>query len=173
MAAPVEDAAWIYYHTGRVNFARNDAFGFYLNAPLGKDHTIEAAGNNYAIALDLTLDFGTLAQDDRLFRDDVSFYVAVNAERTFDGKRSLKGHALVDETCPLFAASALCCRAGPLPRHRKPPKMTHTTLTTLADKSTKRCDGGVESGDVCDKRRRRIPRDRLSSLLHQAIVQTH
>jgi hypothetical protein len=28
--------------------------------------------------------------------------------------------------------------------------MTHTTLTTLADKSTKRCDGGVESGDCSE-----------------------
>jgi hypothetical protein len=54
---------------------------------------------------------------------------------------------LIDETCPLFAASTLCCRTGPLPRHGNPPKMTPTTLPARADKSTKRCDEGVESGD--------------------------
>lgn len=108
MAATIEDSSRINDHARGVNLSGNDAFGFNLNTPFGKDHTIEAAGNHYTVALDLSLDLRAFAQDDRLLRNDVSFDVAVNAERSCDGKRALKGHALIDETCPLFAACALC-----------------------------------------------------------------
>ena len=89
MATTVEDAPWVDNHTGGVNLSGNNALGFNLHAAFGENHTIEAAGNHYAVPFDLSLDFGSLAQDDRLFRDDVSFDVAVNAERTGDRKRAL------------------------------------------------------------------------------------
>ena len=147
MAAPVEDAPRVDDHAWGVHFPGNNALRFNLHAAFGENHTIEAAGNHYAVPFDLSLDFGALAQDNCLLRDDVSFYVAVNAERTGDCERALQGHTLIDETCPLFAASTLCCCAGPLPRHGNPPEMTPITLPARAGKSTKRCDAGVESGD--------------------------
>ena len=147
MAAAIEDAAGINDHAWGVNLTGNNTLGLYLHAPFGKDHTIEAPGNHHAVPFDLSLDFGAFAQDDCLLRDNVSFDVAVDAERTGDRKRALQGHTLVDETCPLFAASTLCCCTGPLPRHGNPPRTTSITLPTPADKSTKGCDAGVESGD--------------------------
>ena len=122
MAAAIKDATGINDHAWGVNFACDNPLGLYLHAPFGKDHAIEAAGNHHAVPFDLSLDFGAFAQDNRLLRDDVSFNVAVNAERAGDRKRPVQGHALVDETCPLFAASTPCCCAGPLPRHGNPPK---------------------------------------------------
>jgi hypothetical protein len=53
---------------------------------------------------------------------------------------------LVNEACPLFVARALC-RAGPLPSHNDPQGKTHSTLAAFRDKSTRRCDGVVESDD--------------------------
>lgn len=120
MAAAVEDASGIDYHARGVNLACNDPFGFNLNAPFGKNHTVETAGNHHAVTFDLALDLGTFAQDDRLLRNDISFDIAVYAKRARDRKRPLKGHALVDETRPLFAAATLRRRTGPLPRHGNP-----------------------------------------------------
>src|SRR5260370_11101664 len=124
MAAPVEDPARIDYHAWGVNLSSNNALGLNLNTPFGKNHAIEAAGNHHAVAFDLSLDFGAFPEDDRLLRDNVSFNVAVNAERAGDCQRSFKGYTLIDETCPDFAACALCCCAVPLPRHCKPPGKT-------------------------------------------------
>ena len=122
MAAPIEDAAGINDHAWGVNLTGNNTLGLYLHASLGKDHTIEAPGDHYTVPFDLSLDLGAFTQDNRLLRDDVPFDVAVNPERTGDRKRSLQRDTLVDETCPLFAASTLSCCAGPLPRHGNPPK---------------------------------------------------
>src|SRR4029077_1806165 len=109
VAAAIEDTPWINYHARGMNLSGNDAFRFNLNTPFGKNNTIEAPGNHYAVALNLSLDLRAFAQDDRLLRDDVSLDVAVNAKRTCDCERALKGHPLIDETCPLFAACALGC----------------------------------------------------------------
>ncbi len=168
MAAAIEDATGINDHARGVNLAGNNTLGLYLHASFGKDHPIEAPGNHHAVPFDLSLDFGAFAQDNRLLRDDVSFDVAVNAERTGDCKRALQGHALIDESCPLFAASTLCRCAGPLPRHGNPPGMTPITLPTPADKSTKRCDEGVESGDGFKNVGGSFHTLSVDDLLHQA-----
>jgi len=118
----IEDAARIDYHARGVNFAGDNTLGFNLNAAFCKNHAVEPARDHHAVAFDLSLDFGPFAEDDRLLRDDVSFDVAVNSERPCDGKRALQGHALIDKTCPLFVASALCRCSWPLPRHHKPPE---------------------------------------------------
>jgi len=65
MAATVEDAARIDYHARGVNLSSNNPLGLNLNTPFGKNHTIEAAGNHYAVAFDLSLDFGAFSEDDR------------------------------------------------------------------------------------------------------------
>ena len=122
MAATVEDASGVDHHAWGMNLAGHHALGFNLDATFGENHAIEPPGNHDAVPFNLALDFGAFAKDDRLLRDDVPFYVAVNAERTRDRKRSLKRHALVDETCPLFVACALWCCTGPLPRHGNPPR---------------------------------------------------
>src|ERR1700738_3052642 len=141
-----------------MDFAGDYAFGLNLDAAFGENHAIEPPGNHHAVPFNLALHFGAFAKDDRLLGDDVPFYIAVNAERTCDGERPLERHALVDETCPLFAACALLCCAGPLPRHGNPPGKTPPTLAARADKSTQLCDAVVESGDAGKRQRRQDAR---------------
>src|SRR5207245_3473293 len=64
----------------------------------------------------LSFDLRAFTQDDRLFRDDVTFHVAINPESPLDRQRSLEGHALINESGPLFAG-AIFCRSVPLPCH--------------------------------------------------------
>src|SRR5713226_5480646 len=80
VAATVKDASWVDHHARRVNFAGNYSLGFNLNTALGKDYPVKAPGYHHAIAFDLPLDFGALAENDRLLRNDVPFNVAINAE---------------------------------------------------------------------------------------------
>jgi hypothetical protein len=147
VASAIEDASRINDHARGMDLAGDNPFSFDLDATFGEDYTVEAAGDHDTIPLNLSFDLGTFAENNRLLRDDVSFDVAVDAERARDRKRPLESHALVDETCPDLAASALGRRAGPLPRHGNPPGMTPTTLAAPAGKSTKRCIQRVESGD--------------------------
>src|SRR6266404_1956928 len=136
-----------------MDFAGNHALRFNLDATFGENHAIEPPGDHNAVPFNLALDFGAFAKDDCLLRDDVPFYVAVNAKRASDRERSLECHALVDEPCPFFAACALWCCAGPLPRHGNPPRKTPPTLAACADKSTQLCDAVVESGDAGKRQR--------------------
>src|SRR5260221_4028094 len=137
-----------------MDFAGNHALRFNFDATFGENHAIEPPGTHDAVPFNLALDFGTFAKDDRLLRDDVPFHVPVNAERASDRERALERDALVDEPCPFFAACALWCCAGPLPRHGNPPGKTPPTLVARADKSTQLCDAVVESGDAGKRQRR-------------------
>src|SRR6266436_262946 len=112
MAATVKDATRIDDHTRGVNFAGHDALAF-----------------------DLSFHLRAFAEDDRLFRDDVAFDVAVNAERSSNRQGSFERYALVDESCPFFTC-AILCGAGPLPCHDKPPLRDCSTLAAHRDKST-------------------------------------
>src|SRR5467141_4955857 len=114
MAATVKDATRIDDHTRGVNFAGHDALGFDLHTAFRENHAIEAAGDHHAIAFDLSFHLCAFAKDDRLFRDDVAFDVAVDAERSLNCQRALERYALVDEACPFFACATLC-GAWPLP----------------------------------------------------------
>src|SRR5215471_1953161 len=102
VATPVENPAGINHHAGRVYFSSDDTFRLNLDAALGENHTIEAAGNHHAIPFDLPFDFSAVAENDGLLRNDVALHVAVNAERAADGERPFEGHALINKACPLF-----------------------------------------------------------------------
>src|SRR5260370_36513639 len=102
MAETVEDPARIDYHARGVNLASDNPLGLNLNTPFGKNHTIEAAGNHYAVACDLSLDFGDFTEDDRSLRYNVSFNVAVNADRAGHWQLSFYAYTLLDQTCPHF-----------------------------------------------------------------------
>jgi hypothetical protein len=102
VAAAIEDSARVNDHTGGVNFASNHALGLNLHAAFGKDHTIESAGNHYAIAFNLSLDLGAFPENYRLLGDDIALDVAVDAESSFELERTLERHALINETRPLF-----------------------------------------------------------------------
>jgi hypothetical protein len=121
VAATVENPTWIDDHAGRMDLAGYHTLSFNFDAALGEDHAVEAAGDYYAIAFDLAFDFGVLAEDDSLLGDDVALHVPVNAERAADRERSFQGYALIDESCPLFAAAA-ACGTGPLPCHENYPQ---------------------------------------------------
>src|SRR6266436_9690537 len=114
MAATVKDATRIDDHTRGVNFAGHDALGFDLHTAFRENHAIEAAGDHYAVAFDLSFHLCAFAEDDGLVRDDVAFDVAVNAERSCNRQRALESYAPVNESCPFFAC-AILCGAWPLP----------------------------------------------------------
>jgi hypothetical protein len=61
MAPPVKNASGIDHHAWRVNFTRDHAFCFDLDASLCENHAIEAPRNHHAIALDLSFNFGSFA----------------------------------------------------------------------------------------------------------------
>ena len=83
MASPVEDSARINDHARRVHFASDHALGFNLHATLGKYHAIKPAGDDDAIAFNLTFDSGAFAQDDGLLGYDISLDPSIDAERSF------------------------------------------------------------------------------------------
>lgn len=107
MAATVEDAAWIDDHARGVHFASDYALGLDLHAAPRKNYAVKASRDYDAVAFDLPFDFGAFAKDDSLFGDDISADVAVDAEGALKLKGALEGHALVNETGPLFTAAAL------------------------------------------------------------------
>lgn len=102
MAATVENSAGVDDHTGRVDFTGDDALGLDFYAALCEDHAVKTAGDYDVIAFDLAFDFGTFAEYDGLFRNNVALDVAVDAERAFDLQRPFHGDALIDESCPVF-----------------------------------------------------------------------
>jgi len=106
VAASIEDSAGVDDHAGRVNFSGDYAFGLNLDSAFGKDYAVEAPGDHHAVAFDLTFDFGGIAEDYRLLGDDISFDVAVDAERSRNLKRAFQCYALIDESSPLFARAA-------------------------------------------------------------------
>ncbi len=108
MAAAIENPSWVDHHAGRMNFARDDAFGLNFHAAFGEDHAVKAAGNDHLVSFNLSFDFGAFAENYRLFRNDVAFDVAVDAECAFDLQRPFHGDALIDEACPLFTRTVLC-----------------------------------------------------------------
>src|SRR5712692_4636315 len=121
MAAAIEDSARIDDHARSVHLSGHHAFGLDLHAPLGENHAIEAAGDHHAVALDLSFHLCTVAKNHGLFRDDVAFHVAIDAECPGDRQRALEGNTLIDESCPFFTCATLCS-AGPLPCHIKSPQ---------------------------------------------------
>lgn len=107
MASPVEDSARINDHARRMHFASDHTLGFNLHATLGKYHAIKSAGDDDAIAFNLSFDSSAFTQDDGLLGYDISLDPTIDAERSFQLKRTLERHALVDETRPLFTAAIL------------------------------------------------------------------
>src|SRR6267378_6004906 len=123
MAPAIKDTTGINDHARRVNLSRHHTFGLNFNAALREDHAVEASGNHHTISFDLTFHLCAFAQDNCLLRNYVALHVAINAERSSDRERSFERHTLVDESCPLFAAGAILCCAGPLPCHIHSPKL--------------------------------------------------
>ena len=123
MASPVEDSARINDHARRVHFTSDHALGFNLHAASGKYHTVKSAGDDNAIAFNLSFDSSPFAQDNGLLGYDVSLDLAIDSKRPFELERALERHSSVDETGPLFAA-AIIRGSGPLPSHDNP----HPTL---------------------------------------------
>ena len=105
VAATIKNSAGVDDHAGRMDFARNHTLGLDFYAAFGKDDAVKSTSDDNVIAFDLAFYFGALAQDHGLFGNNVSFNVAVNAERAFDLQRPFHGDALIDETCPVFACA--------------------------------------------------------------------
>ena len=136
VAATIKNSAGVDDHAGRVDFTRNDTLGLDFHAAFCEDDPIKAAGDDYVIPFDLAFDFSAFAEDYRLFGDNVSLHVAIDAERAFDLQRSFHGDALIDESCPVLAC-AVFRSARPSPRHLKfPPELFSHTLAGCGAKST-------------------------------------
>ena len=88
-----------------MHFAGDHTLGFNLNSALGKNNAVKTARDDHAVAFDLALNFGSLAENDGLLRDNVALYVPVNTKRAFELERTFQCHALVDEACLLFTVT--------------------------------------------------------------------
>src|SRR5580658_1725590 len=106
-----------------MDFAGYHPFSLYLDPSFSKNDSVEAAGDDYAIALNLAFNLGTFTENHCLLGDDVAAYVAVNAKRTSKLQRAFQGYTLVDKSGPLFA-HAILRGTGPLPCHDYSPSAT-------------------------------------------------
>src|SRR5262249_39973177 len=80
------------YQTRRVNFAGDNAFGLDLHAPLGENHAVVAACDHNSISLNLAFNLGILPEDQGLLRNNITFYVTIDAERSSNLQRAFKRH---------------------------------------------------------------------------------
>jgi hypothetical protein len=80
------------YHAPRLN----------LDPALRKYNSVKSAGDDHAIAFDLSFDFGAFSEDHGLLGNNISLDVAVNAKSSFELEGAFQRHTLVDETRPLF-----------------------------------------------------------------------
>lgn len=81
MAPAVEDTPWFDDQAGCVNLSGHHPLRLDLNAALRENHPIESSRDDHVVPLNLTLDFGRLAQNQTVFREDISLYLAINTER--------------------------------------------------------------------------------------------
>jgi len=100
VAAAVENSAGLNDQTRRMNFAGDDALGLNFNSAFGENHAIEAAGDNYLIALDLAFDFGAFAEDERLIAEDVAFDLRFDAECAGKLQRTFKADSPIQKAGP-------------------------------------------------------------------------
>jgi len=106
VAASIKDSAGIDDHAGRVDFSGDYALGLNLDSTFCENYAVEAPGDDHTVAFDLAFDFGGIAEDYGLLRDDISFDVAVDAERSRNLERAFQRYALIDKSSPLFARAA-------------------------------------------------------------------
>src|SRR5579859_135030 len=123
VAASIKNAAWIDHQARRMDFAGNHSLCLNLDPAFREDHSIKAAGDYHAVAFDLSLDLGAFSQNDRLFRNYISFDVSVDSKRPGQLERAFEGDALIDEPCPFFTR-AILRGSGPLPCHDFSPVAT-------------------------------------------------
>ena len=107
MAPAVEYSARVDNHAGGVDFTSHHSFGLNFHPALCKDHPVKSSGDDHAISLDLSFDFGRVTENDGLLGDDVAFDVAIDAESPSDLQSALKGYTLIDEASPFLAAAAV------------------------------------------------------------------
>src|SRR5580658_10928263 len=72
VALTVEDGARLDHQAGAVNFAGDDGVRLDFYAAAGVDYSVEAAGDDHAIAVDVSFDRGVLAEDKRVVGSDGS-----------------------------------------------------------------------------------------------------
>ncbi len=101
MAAAVENSAGFDHEARRMNFAGDDAFGLNFNAAFGENYAIEASGDNYVIAFDLTFYFCAFAEYERLIAEDVAFDLRFDAQRAGKFQSALKADSPIEKAGPL------------------------------------------------------------------------
>ena len=101
MAAAVENSAWFDNQARRMDFAGDDALGLNFHAAFGENYSIEAAGDNYLIAFDLTFDFCAFAKNESLVAEDVAFYLSFDAKRAGKFQRAFKANGPIQKAGPL------------------------------------------------------------------------
>jgi hypothetical protein len=107
VASTIEDSARVNHHARRMHFTCNNAFGLDLDAPLRKNYSIEPPGDYHAISFDLPFDFGAVTQNDGLLRNDIPFYISVDAKRPSYLQSPFERYTLIYESGPLFARAVI------------------------------------------------------------------
>src|ERR1700736_1265383 len=105
MAMAVENPTRVDDHAGCVHFAGYHTLGLNFHASFCKNHSIKTSRDHHAIPFNLPFDFCVLAEDHRLFGNNIALNVSVDSKRSADLQRAFNDHALVDKTSPLLAAA--------------------------------------------------------------------
>ena len=135
-----------------MHFAGNYAFGFDLHSALRENYAIKTAGDDHAVAFNLSLDFCAFTEDYGLLGNDITLDVAIDAECSSNRQSSFKRNALIDKSGPLFAGAVFRC-AGPLPRHFVPQNRL-LPLYRATDVSQRRVTSELSNQATGPKKRR-------------------
>src|SRR5262245_25002003 len=106
MAAAIENPARIDDQAWRMDFAGDHPLGLNLHAALRENHAVVTPRDDHTIAFDLPFNLGVLTKDQCLLRNNITLDVTVDTERSGELQGPFEGYALIDKSCPLFAAAA-------------------------------------------------------------------
>ena len=123
-----------------MDFAGDHTLGLNFNASLGKNHSVEAAGDNYLIAFDLAFDFGAFAEHEGLIAEDVAFDLSFDAKRTGKFQRAFKAYGPIEEAGPFALrfrhASMILRTAKPRDTSARVDTNSTDTILTAGDTAT-------------------------------------
>jgi len=101
MATAVENGARFHDEAGRVDFAGDDGFGLDFDFARGFYRAVEVAADNDVVAFNLAFDFGVLAEDQGLVRNQRPLHCGIDAKGAGAFQSAIELDALVEKASPL------------------------------------------------------------------------
>ena len=117
MALPVKDSAGLNYQAGCVNLSGYNSLRLNLYSSLGKDDSVEAPGDHYVIAFDLSLDPGAVSQQECLAGDNRPLDLRLQPKCAAELKGAFQANGFVNKAGPYIRIRGLLTLS---PRQRTP-----------------------------------------------------